>query len=209
MLSPPAEFSSYFHRRARRFASLYRSEAVTRLLGRGALFDRVNITVELVVAAGAGRILDVGCGSGPLFAPLAQRGVAVHGIDPAPAMVELARQEAALYPRLVSVESGGWENLDGDGSFDVAVALGVFDYVEKPVEVLRAMGRAAPVVIGSFPSPGVRLALRRFRYGLRGVRVHGYPRAGLDVLARQSGFEVVVARRLGRAGHLVQFRRAG
>jgi ubiquinone/menaquinone biosynthesis C-methylase UbiE len=38
------------------------------------------------------RILDAGCGSGPLFAALRERGAVVSGIDSSPGMLELARR---------------------------------------------------------------------------------------------------------------------
>ena len=84
-------FDEYFDRRSGRFASLYRSRPVSRLLGRGALFDRLDFAVDKSLALGAERVLDVGCGSGPLFGPLAARGVHVTGIEPAPQMVAAGR----------------------------------------------------------------------------------------------------------------------
>ena len=69
------------------------------------------------------------------------------------------------------------------------------------------MGRAAPHVVGSFPSPGVRMSLRKFRYGARGVSVHGYPSHGYGRLAREAGMEVAEMFPLDRAGHVVHFRR--
>ena len=67
-----AEFDGYFDKRASRFAAFYRSEPVARLLGRGPLFDRLTGAVKLVDTLGSRRVLDVGCGSGPLFAPLTE-----------------------------------------------------------------------------------------------------------------------------------------
>ncbi len=67
------DFETYFHQRAGRFAAFYSSEPVARVLGRGPLFDRLRLAVEVCVEVGAKRVLDVGCGSGPLFAPLASR----------------------------------------------------------------------------------------------------------------------------------------
>jgi hypothetical protein len=122
-------------------------------------------------------------------------------------MVALAGQKAATFPGLVEVESRGWEQLTEVDAYDVAVALGVFDYVGEPVELLGRMGRAANHVIASFPSPGLRLDLRKIRYGAHGVAVHGYPAAGFDGMASNSGMEVVEVVRLGRAGHVVHFRR--
>jgi SAM-dependent methyltransferase len=201
------DFHTYFHVRANRFAAFYSSEPVARALGRGPLFDRLRFAIDTAVGLGARRVLDVGCGSGPLFAPLATKGIHVTGIDPAQAMVALAGQKAATFPGLVEVESRGWEQLTEVDAYDVAVALGVFDYVGEPVELLGRMGRAANHVIASFPSPGLRLDLRKIRYGAHGVAVHGYPAAGFDGMASNSGMEVVEVVRLGRAGHVVHFRR--
>ncbi len=133
----------------------------------------------------------------------------VTGIDPAPAMVALARVEAAKHPDLVTVHERGWEAIDEVDGYDVAVALGVFDYVDEPADLLRLMGRAAPHVVGSFPAPGLRLELRRVRYGARGVHVHGYRPPDLARLAADSGLQVTELRPLGRAGYLAHFRRAG
>jgi SAM-dependent methyltransferase len=159
------------------------------------------------VELGATRVLDVGCGSGPLFAPLAEHGIHVTGIDPAEAMVALARQQAADYPGLVEVEQRGWEDIDERDAYDVAVALGVFDYVDRPAELLTRMGGAARQVIGSFPAPGVRLQLRKVRYGARGVGVHGYTADRFPRLAAEAGLEVAQVVPLGRAGFVAHFRR--
>ncbi len=201
------DFQTYFQRRADRFAAFYSSEPVARVLGRGALFDRLRLAVDTSVSLGAKRVLDVGCGSGPLFAPMAAAGIHVTGIDPAGAMVELAQRQASSFPNLVEVEERGWEQLTDIDAYDVAIALGVFDYVAKPVELLERMGRAAPHIVASFPSPGIRLNFRKIRYGARGVNVHGYTPNGFDRLALDAGMEVVEIVPLEWAGHVVHFRR--
>lgn len=200
-------FDRYFDRRSNRFAAFYRSEPVARILGRGALFDRLRFAVDTAVAVGAQRVLDIGCGSGPLFEPLASRGIRVIGIDPAPGMVELARREAERFPGLVEVRVQRWEEVDDRDEHDVAVALGVFDYVEQPAELLGVMRRAAPHVVGSFPAPGLRMALRRVRYGARGVAVYGYSRERVVTLAEEADLAVAQVRRMGRAGYAVHLRR--
>ncbi len=201
------EFQTYFHRRASRFSAFYASEPVARVLGRGPLFDRLRLAVEMSTALSARRVLDVGCGSGPLFAPLAGSGIHVTGIDPAENMVALATTEAARFPGLVEVRRLGWEQLDEVDAYDVAVALGVFDYVGEPADLLGRMGAAAGHVIASFPSPGLRTDLRKIRYGARGVGVHGYPGDGFERLGQRAGLDVAEQVPLGRAGFVVHFAR--
>jgi SAM-dependent methyltransferase len=203
------EFQTYFQQRANRFAAFYASEPVARLLGRGPLFDRLRLAVETAVSMPAGRVLDVGCGSGPLFAPLAAHGIQVVGIDPAEAMVALARRQAAAFPGLIEVQRRGWEDLEEVDAYDLAVALGVFDYVRAPVDLLTRMGRAAAEVVASFPAPGLRVLLRKARYGVRGVGVYGYGRDHFDQLASAAGLEIAELHPLDRAGFVVRFRRHG
>jgi SAM-dependent methyltransferase len=200
-----SDFETYFQRRAKRFAAFYSSEPVARMLGRGPMFDRLQLAVDTIVALSATRVLDVGCGSGPLFAPLATKGIHVTGIDPADAMVALAREQAAVFPGLIEVRQSGWEQIADVAAYDVAVALGVFDYVDSPDRLLHVMGTASGHVIGSFPAPGVRLGLRKIRYGARGVGVHGYRATDFKRLAAASGLEVVERHPLGRAGFVVHF----
>ena len=150
----------------------------------------------------------MGCGSGPLFAPLAAQGIHVTGIDPADAMVALAKRAGRGLSEPGHVEQRGWESIEETDAYDLAVALGVFDYVEDPVALLTRMGRAAPHVVGSFPAPGLRLLLRKVRYGARGVGVHGYRASGFERLAAGSGLEVAEVHPLGRAGFVAHFRRA-
>ncbi len=209
MPEPHADFDAYFHKRASRFTAFYRSEAVARLLGRGALFDRLRQAVVVVAAVGARRVLDVGCGNGILFEPLAEMGVHVVGIDPAPAMVAMARINAEFHPDLLTVEERGWESLKGDApdGYDAAVALGVFDYVADAVALLGLMSKVAPHVVASFPAPGLRLKLRQVRYGARGVGVHPYTRHDLSAAASACGLEVTELIPLGRAGYLAHFSR--
>ncbi len=108
---------------------------------------------------------------------------------------------------MIEVEQRGGKHLSEVDAYDVAIALGVFDYVSEPAELLARMGRAAGHVIGSFPSPGLRLILRKVRYGARGVGVHGYTAKGFDRLATDAGLEVVELTPLGRAGYVAHFRR--
>jgi SAM-dependent methyltransferase len=206
LVAMPAEgFESYFQLRASRFAAFYKSEPVSRVLGRGALFDRLRFAVDTAITLPAETVLDVGCGSGPLFAPLASQGIHVTGIDPAEAMVALASEQASIYPGLVEVERRGWEQLTEVHAYDLAVALGVFDYVDRPVDLLSRMGAAAGHVVGSFPSHGIRTELRKRRYARRGVGVRGYAVSDFDRMASEAKLKVLDRLALGHAGYAVHF----
>jgi SAM-dependent methyltransferase len=199
-------FDDYFDRRSGRFARLYRSRTVARALGRGALFDRLDFAVGRCATLDARRVVDIGCGSGPLFRPLAARGIRVTGIEPAGRMVELAEREAAECGGLVDVVRIGWEQLADwlrGEPFDVAIALGVFDYVPDGGDLLTTMGNVARHSIASFPRPGLRTNLRKVRYGARGVSVHGYSRDHIGSLAQATGMETVELAPLGRAGYIL------
>jgi SAM-dependent methyltransferase len=199
-------FDEFFDRRSRRFSRLYKSRAVTRALGRGALFQRLDFAIDRAVHVNAKRVLDVGCGSGVTFLPLTARGIRVTGIDPAPEMVKLAREEASRCHGEAEVVQLGWEQIPEWHTgelFDVAIALGVFDYVPNADELLRALAQAAHYVIASFPSPGMRTNLRKVRYGTRGVSVYGRSRGQIESLVRDAGLEVSELLPLGRAGFVV------
>ncbi|MEJ7582508.1 MAG: class I SAM-dependent methyltransferase [Acidimicrobiales bacterium] len=199
-------FADYFDRRSGQFAGLYRSRAVSRLIGRAALFERLDFAVAKIEELGATRVLDIGCGSGPLFEPLAARGVRVTGLEPAPGMLRLAQEAAARCNGLVDVVPGGWEDLarwDPGDRYDVAVALGIFDYLPNPGDLLAAMAAVAGHSIVSFPRPGLRTNLRKLRYGARGVSVYGYALQRIETLAGRAGTETTQLEPLGRAGYIL------
>ncbi|HEX7442667.1 MAG TPA: hypothetical protein VF320_02205, partial [Acidimicrobiales bacterium] len=91
------------------------------------------------------------------------------------------------------------------GTYDLAVALGVFDYVDRPVELLSRMGAAAGHVVCSFPSHGIRTGLRKRRYARRGVGVRGYAVSDFDRMASEAKLKVIDRLALGRAGYAVHF----
>ncbi|HEX5540039.1 MAG TPA: methyltransferase domain-containing protein [Micromonospora sp.] len=72
-----------------RFAEAYTAENETGIAN--AYYERSAI-LELVGDVAGRRILDAGCGSGPLFAMLRDRGAIVTGIDKSIGMLKLARR---------------------------------------------------------------------------------------------------------------------
>lgn len=108
--------------------------------------SRLRVAVKLA-GDGPGELLEVGFGSGRMIPPLVARGWTVHGVDPAPRMLELARDRAPdVAERLVL---GRGEELPfDDASFDAVVAVGALEYtdmsasVPEIARVLRPGGRA-------------------------------------------------------------------
>jgi SAM-dependent methyltransferase len=71
------------------FAEVYSAENESSL--NNAYYER-PATLALAGDVAGRRILDAGCGSGPLFASLRERGASVSGIDKSAGMLELARR---------------------------------------------------------------------------------------------------------------------
>lgn len=74
-----------------------------------------------------GRVLEPGCGSGRMFAPLAAHGLVVTGVDRSPQMVELARRRETGHAVLADMTD-----------FDV----GRFDGAVCPINTLGHLSRA-------------------------------------------------------------------
>lgn len=89
------------------------------------------------------RVLDLGCGTGPVLAELRRRGLACVGIDYAPDMLAFAAERL----RRLAVDDSGLLRGDcrripfPDASFDAVVCLGVISYVQRYDEVLREVRR--------------------------------------------------------------------
>jgi SAM-dependent methyltransferase len=113
--------------------------------------SRLDAALSLI-GSGPGQVLDVGAGSGRLLTALDNRGWTVHGVDPVPRMVELARTRIPDAADRLLV--GNAEKLPyADETFDVVAIIGVLEYTRADValaelgRVLRASGKA---VIGLY-----------------------------------------------------------
>jgi ubiquinone/menaquinone biosynthesis C-methylase UbiE len=200
MRQPAAEHvRERFEKEASSFDAIYRldrspfSRCFNRVF-RKAIFERFEITFEQAGDVAGRTVLDVGCGSGIYAAEFAHRGAArVVGVDFSSNMVKLARAEADL--RGVS---GVCEFIEADfldleirETFDVAYAMGVFDYLPEPEGLLCKMaGVTRGKVIASFPGHSLlREPARRLRYRLTGRGdVHFYHEGEVQDLARAARF---------------------
>ncbi|MGW4501083.1 class I SAM-dependent methyltransferase [Micromonospora sp. NPDC004336] len=103
------------------------------------------------------RILDAGCGSGPLFEALRARGAVVTGFDASPAMVELARKRLGEDADLRVADLGQPLPFD-DGAFDDVVASLVLHYLrdwKAPLSELRRVLRPGGRLLLSVNHPRV------------------------------------------------------
>lgn len=134
------------------FAEDYEAENATSLLN--AYYER-PAALDLVGDVQGKRILDAGCGSGPLAAELVARGADVTGFDGSPAMIDLARRRlGGTVPLTVHdlAEPLPYE----DESYDVVVASLVLHYLEDwdgPLAELRRVLRPGGRLVASVNHP--------------------------------------------------------
>ncbi|WP_431046922.1 class I SAM-dependent methyltransferase [Streptomyces sp. P1-3] len=118
------------------FAEAYAAETESNLIN--GYYTRPAI-LDLAGDVAGRRILDVGCGAGPLLAALRERGAIVTGVDSSTKMLELARRRlgdsTALHPADLSSSLPF-----PDGAFDDVIVCLVLHYLEDwkaPLAELR------------------------------------------------------------------------
>ncbi|HEV2634498.1 MAG TPA: class I SAM-dependent methyltransferase [Actinocrinis sp.] len=119
------------------FAEAYAAETESNLLN--GYYVRPAV-LDLAGDVAGRRILDIGCGAGPLLESLRHRGAIVTGVEPSARMLELARQRLGEDAALHQAGLGGDPLPFPDGAFDDAVACLVLHYLEDwkaPLAELR------------------------------------------------------------------------
>ena len=112
-------------------------------------------TLALAGDVAGRRILDAGCGSGPLFAALRDRGAFVTGFDKSAGMLELARQRLGDDADLQVADLGRPLPFP-DGAFDDVIASLVLHYLEDwtaPLAELRRVLKPGGRLIASVDHP--------------------------------------------------------
>jgi ubiquinone/menaquinone biosynthesis C-methylase UbiE len=138
------------------FAVSYDAENTTSLLNE--FYERPAI-LALAGDVSGRRILDAGCGAGPLSAALRDRGAITTGFDGSPAMIALARERLGDDADLHVADLA--EPLPfADDAFDDIVASLVLHYLEDwsdPLSELRRVVKPGGRVILSVNHPLVRV----------------------------------------------------
>ncbi len=130
-------------------------------------YGRIAATLEpaarlVVDAAGVTegeRVLDVGCGTGNAVLEAARRGASVLGIDPAPALVAIARERLASAGLAGEVREGDALELPvPDGAFDAVLSVFAVIFAPDPAraagELLRAVRPGGRVALTSWLPEG-------------------------------------------------------
>lgn len=203
---------TYFEKAAVSFDSLYKEE--DRLwyyfnrVFRRALYDRVRLTANEMTGLRDFTVLDVGCGSGRNSVIFVRAGAhQVVGIDFAESMLGLAKQYSAANGVAPQCEFALGDALTYPflQRFDIAVALGVFDYVAEPAALLRRMAEVAShKIIAAFPAYTLmRGTQRKVRYWMKGCPLYFQSRKQLQALCREVGLDDYRLIPCGGAGHLL------
>ena len=134
------------------FAESYSTENESSLFN--AHYERPAV-IDLAGDVDGHRVLDAGCGSGPLSAALLAKGATVSGFDASPAMVERARQRLGAHADL-RVADLSRPLPYADGAFDDVVVSLVLHYLQDwtaPLAELRRVLKPGGRLIVSVNHP--------------------------------------------------------
>ena len=142
-------------------------------------------------------VLEIGCGTGVHTKGFLDAGAAsVTGIDFSAEMLKIAAERLKNYEGRVNLIEDDFMTADfADRSFDVATALGVFDYVAEPLAFMKkAIGltkERSGRFIASFPRSGTpRSFIRSVRLSLKRCPVYFYSEEQLRSMADQCGAKI-------------------
>ncbi|MDK2742977.1 MAG: methyltransferase domain-containing protein [Nitrospira sp. BO4] len=173
---------------------------------RSDMFIRYALTFEaLGEQLKGGTVLDIGCGSGPYIAEAFKRGAdRITGLDPAPNMLTLVRQrlnQMGIAENRCTLVEGIFPGARVE-PHDLAIVMGVMDYVEDPQAFLKALRPLVKrLAVISFPSEHwFRTPFRKFRYQLRQCPVYFYNEDGIRRLSAAAGFSDVRIQKIPGAG---------
>lgn len=107
------------------------------------LFDRRETAgFYLPYVKDAKEVLEIGCGTGRVAIPLAERGVHVYCVEPSPAMRRAFASNLSRQPDLIhriTLARGDAESFDFDRAFPAAIMGGVFDHFPGDEERIAAL----------------------------------------------------------------------
>ncbi len=150
------------------------------------------------------RICDIGCGSGRFVTEFAKNGAAhVTGVDVAPEMLRLSKalvEQDGVADRcdFVLADVLNWKTSE---VFDIAIAIGFWDYIQDPPERLRLIRKlTGKTFLSAWPRFWTwRMPVRKVRLQyIKGCPVYFFRRTQVIKMLREAGFEVVRCDTVGK-----------
>jgi 2-polyprenyl-3-methyl-5-hydroxy-6-metoxy-1,4-benzoquinol methylase len=197
MSQVPEQVRTYFERCAERFDGFYREEKkrpferLVNVVFRRGLGRRFETTVGILGDVAGKRILDVGCGSGVYAIHFAKRGAEVTGIDFSAPMLALAEKNAAREGCRIRFMRGDFLEQRLDETFDYALFIGVFDYIEPAARIAYLKKAAALTrgkIVATFPKRYTPQApIRLIWLRRQNCPVYFYTAGEIAGLARDAG----------------------
>ena len=161
---------------------------------RKSMYVRFRETMRNIIENDVQSVLDIGCGSGRYCVEYLRMGKKVLGVDLAAEMLKLAERMCRdEFPGgQIKFVCANYLDCKLDEKFDAAVLMGLFDYVDDPVRLLKKVkGDVTRFIFASFPRKNNLLnAIRkvRYRYGKKNCPLYFYSKADLEQLMKASGF---------------------
>ena len=196
----------YFEKRAEAFDRLYTRQSLgTRLLRRGPRRGR-DLAVSVVARHASPSVLDVGCGPGRVAEAVIEAGASTYaGIDFSPHMLRLAQERLERFDS-VELLDGDFMELDLPRTFEVVLALGLFDYLDEPGQAAEWMrARCSATLVATFSRRDrIKTPIRRLHYELiHRCPIYFYTEADVEEMLSAAGFSSVEFVSRGRRGFFV------
>ncbi len=165
--------------------------------------DRMAKILRMLGIRKGERLIDIGCGTGHYAVAFSKLGAIVTGIDYSSQMLEIARvnleRSGARGYKLVLSDAS---KIDvPENSFDVACAIGIFDYlpdVDRVMQEIRRVTKKKARVLATFPSryspfflfrTGIGNFFRRKLFDAPPI-LNTFTKKDLSVLMERHGFRI-------------------
>ena len=182
----------HFRKQAFSFDALYDEDHALQRFLRPGLFNRRELALAVAREFDAPSVLDVGGGSGRIGEPILEQGASRYvDVDLSDTMLDLARERLARFNEKVELVQGDFLSTDLGGPFDVALALGYFDYIDDAAAHATRIGElCSGAAVASFPRwTWTKGPIRKLRYEvINNCPIYDYTGDGISALFRSAGF---------------------
>jgi SAM-dependent methyltransferase len=197
----------HFREKASSFDALYDEEHPLQRAARPGLLRRRDFAIDVVREYSAPRVLDVGGGSGRIGELVLEEGAGEYvNADIAQEMLDLSKKRLARFGDKVKLVHGDFLTAPLEGTFDVVLALGFFDYQDDAHVFVRRIAKlTSGSTVASFPRWNwLKGPVRKLRYEvINNCPIFNYTERELRFLFGSAGFGRVLIKQ-GRSGFLVR-----